>query len=391
MQTLHLKRQRHKRVLSGHLWAFAGEITEDIKEFKPGDPVALCESRGNLVGRGYVNPHSSIAVRLLTVGDEEWDDELFERRIRSAWEYRQSICSGWESFRLIFAESDGLPGLIVDKYRDHLVLISLTAGIECRLDEIVAALVKIVEPRSIVLRGDNPFRKREGLPERTTQLHGTTPAEIEFRENKLTFTARPFVGQKTGFYLDQRANRHILRGLVEGKRVLDLFSYTGAWGLTALQHGAVESVMVDTSERALEWGKTDAEMNGFSDKTVFVKAKSEDFLKDASESSKTFDVIVLDPPSLIPSRTSIQKGTSAYRNLNRLALRVVKPGGILISCSCSYLMDKNLLSATIGESAYCENCRIRTIRYGGQSPDHPVRPGHPETEYLTCLVMHVSK
>ncbi len=390
MQTLHLKRDRHSRILGGHLWAFAGEISEDLKQLRPGEAVALCEARGRLLGRGYINPHSLIAVRLLTRGDEEWDDGLFQRRIELAYRYRTRVCPNWAAYRLIYAESDGLPGLVVDRYGDHLVIQSLTVGIEIRLKEITDALTETVQPESIFLKGKGHFRRLENLPEEDRQLYGSTPERIVFQEDGANFTARPKEGQKSGFYLDQRTNRHMLKGLIEGKRVLDLFSYTGAWGTGALLEGASEAVMVESSARAVQWGMEDAALNGVSGRSLFIKADVGEFLSDAHSRGDRFDVVVLDPPSMIPSRSALKKGTSAYLSLNRAALRVVAEGGYLVSCSCSHLMSREQHLAVIGEAAVKEGRRIRLVQAGGHPPDHPILPGHPETEYLKCWVLAVA-
>jgi len=387
-KTIHLKLQRHKRIQSGHLWAFAGEIKEDLKEFEPGEAVALCDARGRLLGRGYVNSHSLIAVRLLTRGDEVWDDGLFRRRIQVAQAYRQTACPGWEAYRLIYSESDGIPGLIVDRYGNHFVIQSLTAGIEKRLDEIVRALIDELNPESILAKGSSSFRALEGLPQEDRIIFGSPPKEVQFHEGDIVFSAYPLDGQKTGFFLDQRFNRWMLKGLVKDKRILDLYSYTGAWGMTSLACGASEAVMVDSSQRATDWGMECAQHNGFADRSLFVKADVSQFLIEAEKNNDLFDVVILDPPGLIPSRAALKKGIELYTIINQQALKVVKPGGIMISCSCSHLMDKDRHLAVIGETAVRERRRIRVFKEGCQSPDHPILPGHPETVYLKCWMLY---
>jgi len=388
VQAIHLKPGRQKRIRNGHLWAFAGEIAEDLKQFEPGDPVALREAKGHLLGRGYVNPHSLIAVRLMTVGEEEWGEMLFEHRITSALDYRERVCPNWEARRLIYAESDMLPGLIVDQYKRHLIVQSLTAGIERRIDEIVEALVKIMKPESILLKSNAQFSNIEGLQETDRTLLGTTPEEISFIEEGVVYTARPQDGQKTGFYLDQRLNRGMLKEIVTDKRVLDLFSYTGAWGIRALVEGASEAVMVDSSLKAIEWGRVDASKNPTASNALFIHADVGDFLDDAISKGERFDIVILDPPSFIKSRKGVSKGIAAYRALNRKALKVVSRGGYLISCACSYHLDRDSHLTLIGEAARREGRKIRMVRSGGHSPDHPILPGHPETEYLKCWLLN---
>ena len=384
MQTLHLKLNRHKRIAAGHLWAFAGEITEKYHQMEPGDPVVLCTAQGKILGRGYINPHSLIAVRLLTRGDEAWDDQLFQKRINSALKYRESVCTGWEARRLIYSESDGLPGLIVDQYGDHLVIQSLTAGIERRLEIITQAMVEIVKPRSIYLRGDSTYRSLEGLQKRKEALFGEPPSEITFTENNVNYTAHIIDGQKTGFYLDQRANREMLKGICAGKRILDLFSYTGAWGIRSLFEGAREAIMVDSSKRVIEWGMEDALKNNVASKSVFIEADVNEFLDDCQSRGERFDVVILDPPGLISSRKHITAGTAVYKALNKKVFMLVTSGGYVVSCSCSHHMSRDNHLTLIGEAAQRANRHIRLVRSGCQPPDHPILPGHPETDYLKC-------
>ncbi len=384
MISLHLKPNRHRRIKDGHLWAFAGEIVENLKGIEPGDKVALCTSNGKLLGHGYANPNSLIAVRLMTRGGARWDSDLLRSRIESAVAFRKTNCPGWDALRLIYSESDGIPGLIVDKYLNHLVLQSLTAGIERQLDTIVSLLKDIVNPVSIILKGDNQFRKLEGLSTEDKQLLGTTPDSIEFHEGKARFTARPLTGQKTGFFLDQRLNRQKLKEFVKGKRVLDLYAYSGSWGLTAVLSGAESSVMVDSSASAISRGVADSRVNDVVDKCSFEKSDVSDFLRTTSEKGEVFDVVVLDPPALIKSRASVKEGSIMYGRIHEKALKTVKPGGILVSCSCSHLLTPERHLAIIGKAGARLGRNLRLISKGGHSPDHPILPGHPETEYLKC-------
>ena len=389
MRTLHLKRDRQRRILSGHRWAFAGEITEDLKQFEPGERVVLCESRGQILGRGYVNPHSLIAVRLVTVGEEPWDGGLIERRVEEAVRQREALYPEAEGVRLVYGESDGLPGLIVDRFGGHLVLQSLTAGMERMLDEVIAALRGRLQPESIFAKGGSPFRKLEGLEQEDRQILGATPAEIGFVEEGLKFRAHPIHGQKSGFYLDQRDNRVTGARLVKSGTVLDLYCYTGAWGLSLLNAGATEATMVDSSAAAINWGMEAAGDNGVTGRALFVEADVGEFLTAAAGAGRSWDAVIADPPAFVPNRQSLAKGSNAYIALNRAALRVVKPGGLLISCSCSHPMTRELHLEAIGRAAYQEGRRLRVIAAGGQAADHPILPGHPETEYLKCWFIEV--
>ncbi len=389
MQTLHLKSRRESRIKNGHLWAFAGEISENLKVFESGDAVALCDARGSLLGRGYVNPNSLIAVRLLTVGNEALDEELFAARIKTANAFRNDVCKDWEAKRIVYSESDGLPGLIVDQYADYLIVQSLTAGIERHLDEISTALQDELKPEGILLRCDSRFRELEGLSGETRELFGNVPDEIPFIDDGVKYISRPRQGQKTGFYLDQHFNRTLISNLVQKRRILDLFCYTGSWGLSALKTGASESIMVDSSQQAIDWGMQDAVINGFASKSLFIKADITEFLEDAASRNNKFGVVIIDPPGFIKSRKALSKGISAYRALNRNALMVVESGGYLVSCSCSHLLSREQHLALIGEAARKAGRRVQLVKAGGHSPDHPILPGHPETEYLKCWVVRV--
>lgn len=384
MITLHLKPNHQKRIKDGHLWAFAGEIVENLRDLTPGDRVALCSSNGKLLGHGYVNPNSLIAVRLMTRGEEKWNNDLIRFRIESAVKYREAKCFGWDALRLVYSESDWIPGLIVDKYKDHLVLQSLTAGIERELDTIVSVLADVVKPQSIILKGNSPFRKLEGLSSEDRQLLGTTPDHIEFYEEKVLFSARPLTGQKTGFFLDQRMNRQMLSEFAEGARVLDLYAYSGSWGITSLFFRAEHATMVDSSASALERGIEDAQRNSVADKCSFERSDVSEYLNAATEKKELFDLVILDPPALVKSRASLKDGSIMYGRIHEKALKVVKPGGMLVSCSCSHLLTQDDHLAIIGKAAIRAGRKLRLVKKGGHSLDHPIMPGHPETEYLKC-------
>ena len=241
---------------------------------------------------------------------------------------------------------------------------------------------------SIIAKGGSPFREQERLPEEDRVLYGTLLAEIGFNEEGVRFTAHPLEGQKSGFYLDQRTNRNLILPFVKGKRVLDLFSYTGAWGIRALAAGAREAVMVDSAAKAVAWGMEDATANGISNRAVFVEADVGEFLTDADKRGEKWDVVILDPPALIRSRTSLEQGVKAYRALNQAALKVVTSGGYLVSCSCSHLMSREKHLEVIGEAGARLGRSLRVVASGGHPPDHPILPGHPETEYLKCWIVH---
>lgn len=328
-------------------------------------------------------------MRLLTRGDEEWDEALLRRRIREALAHRHYLMPDRASYRLIFSEGDLLPGLIVDRYGEHLVVQSLTAGMDRLLEGIVEGLMEEVKPRSIYLKSNSPYRQLEGLKEDCRPLVGETPEAIPFLENGLHFTAYPLHGQKTGFYLDQSHNRLLILPYVRGKRVLDLFAYTGSWGITALAGGAREAVMVESSQSAVLWGIEGARENGVASRAIFIHAEVEEFLKEEVKRGHKYDLVILDPPSLIPHRSAWEAGRRAYLQLNTLALKVIASGGILVTCSCSHLMSREDLLAVVGRAGVMSGRRVQLIAFGSQPPDHPILPGHPETEYLKVLIVRV--
>lgn len=368
---------------------FAGEIKEDLKGLEPGTLVALCDSRGRLLGRGYANPYSLITVRLLTRYDEPWDNDLIFRRIKGAFNHRCRYIPHSSTYRLIFSEGDGLPGLIVDRYEEHLIVQSLTAGMDNLIPKIIEVLDEICKPKSIYLKSQSPYRRLERLSEDCRAVKGEPPDVIPFQDGDVHFSAYPIRGQKTGFYLDQSFNRHLLIPYVKGKRILDLYAYTGAWGITALVKGAREATMVESSQLAILWGMEDARANRVEQRAIFVEADVEEFLKGEIQRGSQYDIVIVDPPSLIPQRSALQAGRKAYLAVNAQALKVVKPGGMLVTCSCSHLMTRDDLLRIMGKAADVARRQLRLLFFGSQPLDHPVLPGQPETEYLKALFFSV--
>ncbi|MFN3820985.1 MAG: class I SAM-dependent rRNA methyltransferase [bacterium] len=387
--TLHLKPHKERRILEGHRWVFAGEIKEDLKDLEPGVRVALCDSRGRLLGRGYANPHSLITVRLLTRYDEPWDNDLIFRRIKGAFNYRGTFLPHRSTYRLIFSEGDGFPGLVVDRYEEHLIVQSLTAGMDNLLPEVIEVLNHIVNPQSIYLKSRSPYRRLERLSEDCRAVKGSPPDVIPFQDGDVHFSSYPIRGQKTGFYLDQAFNRQLLIPYVKGKRVLDLYAYTGAWGITALVRGAREATMVESSQLAILWGMEDARANGVEQRAIFVEADVEEFLQGEIQRKGQYDIVIVDPPSLIPQRSALKAGRKAYLAVNTQALKVVKPGGILVTCSCSHLLTRDDLLRIMGRASELAHRQLRLLFFGSQPLDHPVLPGQPETEYLKALFLAV--
>lgn len=388
MITLHLKDNRHHRIRNGHFWAFADEIKENLKIVTPGQLITLCDAKGYFLGRGYVNPHSLIAVRLLTHTNAIIDQEYFINRVKVALDYRRKIFPTLNSFRLIHSEADGIPGIIADYYDGYIVIQVNTVGAENLLPLILSAIETVVKPKSIMLKRSSSYRLLEQLKTIQPEFIGSAFEEVHFNESNLIFTSYPLRGQKTGFFLDQRHNRWFLSFHSKDADVLDLFCYTGAWSTTALGFGAKSAHLIDSSDVALKWAENCIAQNGFTDKVLLTKADAFDFIQSAIEEKKQYDIVILDPPALIPSKASLKSGESAYLKLNTSALSLVKSGGMLISCSCSFNLSRAKHLEILGTAAAKANRNIKIIHYGSQAPDHPIIPGHPESEYLKCVFLY---
>jgi 23S rRNA (cytosine1962-C5)-methyltransferase len=384
---LRLQKNQDRRVRAGHPWIFSNEI--DAVEGQPSDGsiVDVVDSRGAYLGRGYLNRHSLIAVRMLTRSREAIDRDFFRKRIARAIAYREEILPGEHACRLVASEGDFLPGLTVDRYDDVLSVQITTLGIETRRDLVRDVLVELLAPRAIVLRNDVPLRALEGLPQETAVWHGSFEPPVEIEVEGLRYGVDPLAGQKTGFFLDQRRNRRLLAGRVKGARVLDLFSYSGAWGLEALRQGADEVVFVDSSEAALELARANAGRNGLEGRARFHHQDVFDALPALYGRGERFGAVVLDPPAMVKSRAKIAEGLKGYRALNRSAMSLLVEGGWLFTCSCSFHVSPQDFLHVLSEAARDAKRPFRFLEWGAQSPDHPVLLAAPETSYLKCAVL----
>jgi 23S rRNA (cytosine1962-C5)-methyltransferase len=345
--------------------------------------------RDNFIGKGYINPKSLISVRLLTREKEEINADFFRRRIRNAITLRETLLGKRDAIRLIYSEADYLPGLIVDKYANCLVIQILTAGMEVFRDIITEILEELVSPEIIILRNESRMRTLEGLPLHKEVVKGDPGMLPVIDEDGVLFEIDPFEGQKTGFFLDQRENRILLKKYVKGGKGLDLFCYIGAWSMHLAASGA-EVTGVDASERAVVQAQKIAEMNGFSERLSFIKDDVFSFLDRESESGpKAYDFIVLDPPAFVKSAGKIKEAVKAYRELNEKCMKLIKPGGILATSSCSYHLSKDLFSDMLQTAARNAGRNTRLIGMLSQGPDHPVLLSMPETEYLKCAFLIV--
>ncbi len=389
LPTIELRRREERRLLRGHLWVYSNEVDTartPLKAFAPGDPVTVVAHGGRPLGSGYANPHSLICARLVSRRPGVvLDRALLDARLRAALALREALYDR-PAYRLVHGEGDGLPGLVVDRYGDVLVAQVGTAGMERRQDDIVAALVDLVAPRALQLRNDGPLRALEGLDSRVETVHGTLPESLSIDEGDLRFTVPASGGQKTGWFFDQRPNRDRLTRYCTGRRVLDLFSYVGAWGLRAAAAGAAHVLCVDSSAPALERLAANAAANGLGDRVATRRGDVFDVLRELREADETFDTVVVDPPALVKKRKDHKAGGEAYRRLNRMALQLLAPGGTLLSSSCSFHFSHDDLRGAVERAARQVDVELQLLEQGHAGPDHPVHPAMPETDYLKCLV-----
>ncbi len=377
--------RKTSRIISGHLWVFSNEIAGPLKKYLPGTLVELRDKKERFLGIGYINPHSLITIRILTRKKEEINHIFFENRLRNALSYRERFLSGIDSLRLVFSESDMLPGLIVDRYGSWLVIQSLTAGMDKFIGYIVDILDRMLRPSTIFLKNDTAFRSLEGLEMGTAFIKGSGENLPLIKEGDLIFKVDPVGGQKTGFFLDQRDNRLCLSYLIRGGRGLDLFCYSGAWGLHLAKNGA-EVLFIDNSEKALMLAKENAELNNLIKRCSFLKTDVFDYL---TESKEEFDFIILDPPAFVKSRQRIKEAIKGYRFINSASIRLIKKGGILATSSCSHHVSRELFLDILRVSAKDAGRSLRIIEMRSQSKDHPVLLQMPETEYLKCIIAEV--
>lgn len=389
---LRLKKNEDRRLRAGHLWIFSNEVdiaATPLRSFGPGDLCIVENARGESLGTAYVNPESLIAARLLSRDCRvPIDIGFFLKRLERALDLRER-CYGQPFYRLVYGESDGLPGLVVDRYGDVFVLQTNTAGMERLQNRVVEALEARFSPRAVIIRNTSGLRSLEGLEPDTRLVAGALDGPLEIVENGARYIVDPLAGQKTGWFFDHRDNRAALARYCAGQRVLDLFAYTGAWSMPAALAGAASVDCVDASAPALALAAENARRNAVGDRLVYTCADVFEFLKDARESRRHFDVVVLDPPAFIKRRKDVAQGLSAYRRLNQAALQVLAPGGLLVSASCSFHLTAESLHDVLRATARHLDRHLVFLARGGQAADHPVHPAIPETDYLKAFFCHV--
>ncbi len=389
MKTVELLPKKELRIIKGDPWAWKADIKTPLEGFEPGEIVRVIDSKGRFVGIGYINPESLITVRLLSYEDREIDYEFFEERIEEALRLRRELYPGEENFRLIFSEGDFLPGLVVDKFENLVVLQITTIGMEIRKDLIVKAIDKVLNPEVIIERSDSPVRKKEGLEPLKGLLKGKIEGEIVIKINGLNFAINPFEGQKTGFFLDQRENYLLLKYISRGKRVLDAFCNNGAFGIHAFKYGAEEVVFLDASEKALELVSKNLGLNGFSGNYIFLRADALKFLKVMERNGEKFDLIILDPPAFMKGRSKLKEGMRGYKEINLRAMKMLANKGFLLTCSCSHLLSRENFLKVLEESAFDSGKIIKILEFRSQPKDHPYLLCLPESNYLKCALLQV--
>lgn len=395
---VHLLPKVKHRVFSGHPWIFSTEIGSVDGAFSPGDIVEVRDPRGRFVCLGYINPESTITVRVLSREDRDIDEAFFKERVRQAVEYRRFLFGLSGSFgddpggyRLVYSEGDFLPGLVVDIFAGYVSFQTLTLGIDRWKETLIEAVNEYVSPKGIYERNDAPVRRLEGMSLRTGYLGEPFDPVIEMDENGVTVLVDIQRGQKTGYFLDQSENRLLIRKHLAGKSVLDAFSYSGGFGLSALKGGASGVLFMDASEAALDLARAAAGRNRFSGGASFEMANAFDALRDYERSGRKFGAVLLDPPAFARSRKMVESALAGYKEINLRAMKVVEDGGILCTSSCSQHVTPQEFDDMLEEAAKDAKVSLKVIERRGQRADHPVLSGVPETEYLKFRMFQVLK
>ena len=389
-----LKKGEGRLLKSGGMWIFDNEVASIMGSFVNGDIVLVHDFDGYPLGRGFINTNSRIVVRLLSRDENTIIDEgFFEKRVRDAWEYRKRV-TDISSCRVIFGEADFLPGFIVDKFSDVLVVQSLALGIDRYKEMLVELLKKVLEEDGIQIRGvyersDVKVRRQEGMETYKGFIGEEFPTLVEIVENGVKYQVDIKDGQKTGFFLDQKYNRLAIQKLCKNARVLDCFTHTGSFALNAGYAGASEVTGVDASQLAVDQATANAALNGLSDTVKFICEDVFDLLPELEERGEKYDVVILDPPAFTKSRSSIKNAVKGYREINLRAMKLVKDGGFLATCSCSHFMDYELFTQTIGQAARNVHKRLRQVEYRTQAPDHPILWSADESYYLKFYIFQV--
>ena len=389
-----LKKGEGRMLKSGGLWIFDNEIASILGSFEDGDIVAVHDFDGYGLGKGFINRNSKIRVRMMTRNRHQEIDEAFlKMRVQEAWDYRKKV-SDTGSCRVIFGEADFLPGLVVDKFSDVLVVQSLALGIDRLKDQIVELLKEVLAADGIKIRGvyersDAKVRRQEGMELYKGFIGEAFDTNVEIEENGVRYMVDVKDGQKTGFFLDQKYNRKAIQRLCKDAKVLDCFTHTGSFALNAGYGGAKEVTGVDASELAVEQATLNSKLNGMEDRVKFICRDVFELLPELEEKGEKFDVVILDPPAFTKSRNSVKNAVKGYREINLRAMKLVRDGGFLATCSCSHFMTYELFTQTIHQAARNVHKRLRQVEYRTQAPDHPILWAAEESYYLKFYVFQV--
>lgn len=392
-KVLRLKNHEERRLLNGHLWIYSNEIDSKktpLKQFQPGEQAHIETARGKLIGTAYVNPQSLICARLISRTKEQLSYQLLLRRIEQALALRNLLFKE-PYYRLVYGESDLLPGLVVDRFGQHLCVQINSWGMEKVQTEIIDALTSLLQPTSIILKNDSSARTLEGLEKSVEVVTGDAPEEVELIENGVKFLAPLSRGQKTGWFYDQRNNRAELKKYVKGKRVLDVFSYIGSFGIQAATFGAKEVWLVDSSKNALAAAEKNARLNGVENSVTIGAGDAFDILHSLHDDKEMFDLIIVDPPAFIKRKKDHKNGLQAYHRINGLAMRLLTEDALLLSASCSMHLKQEELLGTLRINGQNQKRLIQILFEGMQGPDHPVHPAIAETRYLKAFLARALK
>ena len=393
METVFLKKGEDRRLRAGHLWVFSNEI--DVKRsplsaFAPGESVLVADCGGRTLGTGYVNPASLIAVRMISrKAEEKLDADLLHRRLSDALALRERMFRK-PFYRLCHGEGDFLPGLVADRHGEHIVCQISTAGMDAHTEELIGILDDLLHPSSLLLDNDVASRNLEGLERFQRSALGEVPDEIEIEENGISYALPLKGGQKTGWFYDQRVNRAALTPFVQaapGCHVLDAFCYAGGFGALAAKHGAGKVSFLDASAQALSYARKNGETAGAEVETLQGDALT--LLAELRREGRTFDVVCLDPPAFIKRKKDARQGLEAYARVNELGFDLVRPGGMLMTCSCSHHLESEALRGLVTRAAAKRRRNARLLFQGFQGPDHPIHPAMPETAYLKAFLFHL--